>query len=83
MSYQYNIEAVSSVTFCNIITVSVRSQPVDVQCSASLNCTGQGDDLGNITERECCVDNPRGLAYVSREGICVYCVGECAGVQIT
>lgn len=52
-------------------------QPEDVVCRASVNCAGgPGDDLGNTTERECCVNNPSSRAYVDSKGNCIPCVGE-------
>ena len=66
------------IDLCNKVTVSVRAQAVNVQCKASLDCNGAlSNDLGLVaTARECCLDNPNALAYVSEEGICVPCVGE-------
>ena len=58
----------------------MRGQTSDVVCRATVNCTGgPGDDLGDTTTRDCCVNNPRGLAYVTNinEGTCIPCVGEC------
>lgn len=56
----------------------VRSQPVGLSCRASINCTGgPGDDLGNTTEDECCVENSRGLAYATWNGSCITCIDEC------
>ena len=49
-----------------------------VMCRASVNCAGgSGDDLGEMTLGDCCVNNPRGLAYslIGSER-CVACVGE-------
>ena len=48
-------------------------------CRASVNCAGgAGDDLGVAVDgRDCCLDNPRALAYSplgSEE--CIACIGE-------
>ena len=56
--------------------ISVKAQ--QVVCRASVNCNGQpGDDLGEMTDSECCIDNPNGLAYsVPGEESCTPCIGE-------
>ena len=61
---------------CNKATTPVSAQAVE--CRASSDCNGlPGDVLGRVTTgKECCVDNPNALAYVSGEEGCVPCVGE-------
>ena len=63
----------------DVAIVSVGGQQL-VQCRASINCAnGAGDDLGMAVDgRSCCVDNPRALAYIPSDGICIPCVGESA-----
>ena len=70
----YDTENLESTTKVNGYIVSVRGQQL-VQCRTSVNCTG--DDLGAAMDGEnCCLDNPRALAYVPNNGSCVPCVGE-------
>ena len=48
-------------------------------CKASVNCTGgPGDDLGVVADgSSCCLDSPRGLAYIPLgSDNCSTCVGE-------
>ena len=56
-----------------ILTVSVQAQ--NVSCSFSVDCVGGG--LGVMSARECCVDDPNGLAYnIPGTEICTSCIGE-------
>ena len=52
------------------LTVSVRAQ--DIVCCSDINCNGE---IGVMSVRQCCVDNPNGLAYripaVMREVVCI------------
>ena len=55
----------------------LNSDTVEPSCRASANCAGgPGDDLGVMTLRECCLDNSKGLAYISSEGSCISCIGK-------
>ena len=59
------------------LVVPVRSRTV--VCRASVNCGGgPGDNLGVAANgADCCLDNPRALAYSSQNSEdCYACVGE-------
>ena len=53
--------------------VSVRSQPV--VCKSNVDCNG--DDLGVMSARECCVNNPEGLSFTDQATeMCTACIGQ-------
>ena len=46
-----------------------------VECSTTIDCTNS--DLGIMTTRDCCIDNPNGLSYtIPGSEVCYVCVGK-------
>ena len=60
------------------LTVSVQAQDnVIVECSSDISC-GAGEVIGEMTARECCVENLNGFAYtLPGQEVCTVCIGEC------
>ena len=55
------------------VSVSVQAQDL-VSCHSSVGCD---NEIGVTTARECCVENPDGLAYtIPGQEICTPCVGK-------
>ena len=61
--------------------VSVRSQQL-ILCRATVDCLGA--NLGVMTARDCCVNNPMGLAYTDEQSAetCTPCIGECIDASL-
>ena len=50
-----------------------------VLCRSTASCNATGDDeIGIMTARECCMENPDGLSYITVSGVqtCTICIGE-------
>ena len=60
--------------FCGLSQADFEPQNVMVFCSSTVSCGG-GDDIGLMTARECCVENPNGLAYRRANSSCSPCIG--------
>ena len=46
-----------------------------VECSTTVGCMAA--DLGLMVARDCCIHNPKGLAYtISGSNICYVCIGK-------
>ena len=73
----------SSYFFNATFSVRVNLDNVTVLCRSTVDC--DGDELGLMTARECCVENETGLAYTfPDQDTCLVCIGEyraCHGIS--
>ena len=55
----------------------MQAQDVSVVCRSTDSCR-DGDEIGVMSARECCVENSNGLAYtIPGQAACTVCIGEC------
>ena len=58
-----------------MLVIIARTLGQTVACKRTVNCNG--DSLGTMPPRNCCVNTPQGFAYVVSNGSCIPCIGEC------
>ena len=71
---QFTCNQLNIIILMQSLSVRAQLDNVTVLCTSTLEC---GNEIGEMTARQCCVENESGLAITLREyDVCLVCIGE-------